>query len=140
MRKKTLRMIALIVALTLLLTTAAFAAMEASAYINVTNAWIERDGNTVEVDFYIIGAGTMDQIGVKYIYLYEKNGYTWNLVKTYAYTDPLYASTLMASSIHAHAGYVTYSGSSNKQYYASCRFYAEKDGGSDTYPQDTPIG
>ncbi len=140
MRKKTLGMIALIVALTLLLTTAAFAAMEASAYINVTNAWIERDGNTVEVDFYIIGTDTMDQIGVKYIYLYEKNGNTWSRVKTYAYTNPLYASTLMASSTYVHAGYVTYNGSSSKQYFASCEFYAEKDGGSDTYPQDTPIG
>jgi hypothetical protein len=61
-------------------------------------------------------------------------------VKTYAYTNPLYASTLMASSTYVHAGYVTYNGSSNKQYFASCEFYAEKDGGSDTYPQDTPIG
>lgn len=140
MRKKNLRLIALVIALTLILSTAAFAAMEASEYIAATSAWIERDGNTVEVDFYIIGAGTMDQIGVKYIYLYEKNGNTWSRVKTYAYTDPLYASTLMDSSTYVHGGYVTYSGSSNKQYYASCRFYAEKDGGSDTYSQDTPIG
>ena len=54
MRKKFFRIIALIIALTLLLSTAAFAAVNASAYINVTNAWITRDGNTVKVEFYII--------------------------------------------------------------------------------------
>lgn len=138
MRKKTLRIVALIVALTLLLSTAAFAAVNASDYIAVTNAWITRDGNTVEVNFWIIGTGTMDQIGIKYIYLYEKTGNTWYLVKTFAYTDPLYATTLMGSSTYFKAGYVTYSGSASKSYYADCRFYAEKDGGSDTIQQYTP--
>ena len=138
MRKKFLRIIALIIALSILLASTAFAAVNASAYINVTNAWITRDGNTVEVNFWIIGTGTMDQIGVKYIYLYEKTGTTWYLVKTFAYTDPLYAATLMGSSTYYKAGYVTYSGSASKNYYASCRFYAEKDGGSDTIPQETP--
>ena len=138
MRKKSIRVLALVIALTLLLSTAAFAAINASAYITATNAFITRDGNTVEVNFWIIGTDTMDQIGVKYIYLYEKNGYSWNLVKTFAYTNPLYAATLMDSSSGAHAGYVTYSGSASKNYYADCRFYAEKDGGSDTIQQNTP--
>lgn len=138
MRKKTLRIIALIIVLTMLLSTAAFAAENASAYIAATSAWITRDGNTVKVNFWIVGTGTMDQIGVKYIYLYEKNGNTWNLVKSYSYTNPIYATTLMASSTYVHAGYVTYSGSASKSYYADCRFYAEKDGGSDTIQQNTP--
>lgn len=138
MRKKAARIIALIMALTLLLASTAFAAVNASDYINATSAWITRDGNTVEVNFWIVGTDTMDQIGVKYIYLYEKNGYSWNLVKTFAYTNPLYAATLMDSSSSAHAGYVTYSGSAYKNYYADCRFYAEKGGGSDTIQQYTP--
>ncbi len=138
MKKKTLRILALVLALALLLSTAAFAAMNASAYITATSAWITRDGNTVEVNFWIVGTDTMDQIGVKYIYLYEKNGSSWNWVKTFAYTNPLYASTLMDSSSGAHVGYVTYSGSATKSYYADCRFYAEKDGGSDTIQQYTP--
>ena len=137
MRKKFFRIIALIIALTLLLSTAAFAAVNASAYINVTNAWITRDGNTVEVNFWIIGTGTMDQIGVKYIYLYEKTGNTWYWVKTFSYTDPLYTN-MMDTNTGTHATYVTYSGSASKSYYASCRFYAEKDGGSDTISQETP--
>lgn len=138
MRKKAARIIALIMALTLLLASTAFAAVNASDYINATSAWITRDGNTVEVNFWIVGTDTMDQIGVKYIYLYEKNGNTWNWVKTFAYSDPLYSTTLMDSSTYAHGGYVTYSGSAYKSYYADCRFYAEKDGGSDTIQQDTP--
>lgn len=138
MKKKTLRILALVLALALLLSTAAFAAMNASAYITATSAWITRDGNTVEVDFWIVGTDTMDQIGVKYIYLYEKNGYSWNLVKTFAYTNPLYSAAMMDYSTAGHAGYVTYSGSASKSYYADCRFYAEKDGGSDTIQQYTP--
>ena len=138
MRKKTLRIFAFIIVLTMLLSTVAFAATNASAYIAATNAFITRDGNTIEVNFWIVGTGTMDQIGVKYIYLYEKTGNTWYWVKTFAYTDPLYATTLMGSSTHYKAGYVTYSGSASKSYYADCRFYAEKDGGSDTIQQYTP--
>lgn len=138
MRKKAARIIALIIALTLLLASTAFAAVNASDYINATSAWITRDGNTVEVNFWIVGTDTMDQIGVKYIYLYEKNGYSWNLVKTFAYTNPIYSATLMDSNTGAHAAYVTYSGYASKSYYAECRFYAEKDGGSDTIPQNTP--
>lgn len=140
MKKKNLRIISLIIILTMLLSTVAFATINASAYIAATSAWITRDGNTVKVNFYIVGTDTMDQIGVKYVYLYEKNGNTWSLVKTFAYTNSQYSATMMASSISAHAGYLSYSGSANKQYYADCRFYAEKDGGSDTIPQETPIG
>lgn len=140
MKMKNLRIIALIIILTMLLSTAAFATINASAYIAATSAWITRDGNIVKVNFYIVGTDTMDQIGVKYVYLYEKNGNTWSLVKTFAYTNSQYSATMMASSISAHAGYLSYSGSANKQYYADCRFYAEKDGGSDTIPQETPIG
>ena len=137
MRKKVFRIIALIIALTLLLSTAAFAAVNASAYINVTNAWITRNGNTVKVNFYIVGTDAMDQIGVKYIYLYEKTGNTWYWVKTFSYTDPLYTN-MMDTNTGAHATFVTYSGSASKSYYADCRFYAEKDGGSDTIQQYTP--
>ena len=126
-------------ALILLLTTGAFAAMEASEYIAITSAWITRDGDTVKVNFYIVGTGTMDKIGLKYVYLYELNGNTWSLVKTFAYTDSQYEGTMMAQNIAAHSGNLPYSGSANKSYYADCRFYAEKNGGSDTFRQYTPI-
>ena len=83
MKKRIIRTIALILTLTMILSTAALAAINASAYITATNAWITRNGNTVKVNFSIVGNGTMDKIGVKYIYLYERNGNSWNLVETF---------------------------------------------------------
>ncbi len=138
MRNGTFRIITLIIVLTLLLSTAAFADMNASAYIAATNAWITRSGNTVNVNFSIVGTGNMDKIGVKYIYLYEKNGDSWDLVKTFSYTNSQYELIMMDTDIGAHAGYLSYSGSASKNYYADCRFYAERNGGSDTIQQDTP--
>ncbi len=135
MKKNSIRIVVLILVLMLVLSSAAFAAMNASEYINSTNAWITRDGDTVEVNFYITGKGMMDKIGVKYIYLYELNGNTWGLVAIYNYTNPTFETTLMETNTSMHSGYVTYSGSLNKQYYASCWFYAEKNGGSDTITQ-----
>ncbi len=138
MRKRSFRVIALLFALLLLLSTAAFAAQNASAYITATSAWITRDGNTVKVNYYIVGTDTMDMIGVKYVYLYELNGNTWSLVKTFSYTNPQYTTTMVNYNSGAKAAYLSYSGSSTKSYYADCRFYAGKDGGSDTIPQNTP--
>lgn len=138
MRKRSIRIFALILALILILSTTAFAGVNSSAYIAVTSAWITREGNTVKVNFYVIGRDTMDLIGVKYVYLYELNGNTWSLVKTFDYTDPIYAASMMNTNSSAKAAYLPYSGSSAKSYYADCRFYAEKDGGSDTIPQNTP--
>ena len=138
MRKNMLRTIALVIVLLLLFSTAAYAAVNASAYINATSAWITRNGNDVKVNFYIVGTNIMDKIGVRYIYLYEKNGNTWSLVETFDYHDPVYASTMMGSNTTGKSGHVTYSGSSGKDYYADCRFYAEKDGGYDTFQQYTP--
>jgi hypothetical protein len=120
------------------MSTAAYATVTASEYIAATSAWITRDGNDVKVNFFIVGTNMMDKIGVKYIYLYEKNGNTWSLVEAFDYTDPSYASTMMGSNTSAKSGHVTYSGYASKHYYADCRFYAEKDGGSDTFQQDTP--
>ena len=138
MKKRTFRVLALFVVLSILLATCAFAAMYASEYIAATSTWITRTGNTVKVNFTIVGTKTMDKIGVKYVYLYELNGNTWSLVKTFDYTDPQYASDMMNSNSGAKAAYLPYSGSSTKSYYADVRFYAEKDGGSDTIQQDTP--
>lgn len=141
MKRKTLRIIALVVALMLMLSVAASAAVNASDYIAATSAWITRDGNTVKVNFYIIGTDTMDKIGVKYVYLYESTDNGWILVKTFSYTDSLYAADMMNSNSSFKAAYLPYYyGSANKTYFADCRFYAEKNGGSDTIPQNTPIG
>lgn len=130
--KKRMQFFALVILFSLILSTVAFAAMNSSDYIDTTSAHITRNGNTVTVNFYVVGVGIMNEIGVKNIYLYELNGSSWSLVKTFNYLDPLYAATMMQSNTHTKNGSVSYSGSAGKQYFASCWFYAEKDGGSDT--------
>ena len=136
MRKKTLRFIVVVAMITIILSTAAFAAFTSSDYITATSAWITREGDTVGVNFYIVGVGLMDKIGVKYVYLYESGGNNWNLVKTYSYTDLAYATTLMNTNSTMKSGYLSYAGSATKNYYAVCYFYGEKNGGSDTIPQN----
>ena len=131
MKKRVVRLIALILVFLLMLSNVAFAAMNASEYINVASAWITLDGNTVKVHFCVIGTDTMDQIGVKYIYLYEKNGITWSLKQIFNYTDPLYSAAMMDANTTLHSGNVSYLGSATNEYYASCWSYAEKNGGSD---------
>lgn len=144
MKKRTIRILTLVILLSLFLSMAASASVNASEYIAITSTWLTRDSNdpnTVKINFYIVGTtSSMDQIGAKWILLYERDGNTWNLVKDFECTDPLYASTLMRANSSAHVGYVTYAGSASKQYYAAVRFYSEKDGGSDYFDQETPIG
>ena len=138
MNKKTLRIVAFVVVLTLLLSVTATAAENASDYIAATSAWITRDGNTVKVNFYIVGTDVMDELGVTCVDLYEWTGNGWTLVKTFDSSNSLYHDIMLSSNHSGHAGYLPYSGNSTKSYYASCYFYAEKDGGSDTIHQNTP--
>ena len=99
---------------------------------------ITKSGNTINVVFEINGRNIMDKIGVTTIYLYEKTGNTWYLVKTFDYTNPLYAADMMGYNTSTKYDSVSYSGNGSKDYYATVYFYAERNGGSDTYVQDTP--
>lgn len=134
MKKNISRALLLIIVLTLLLSTVAFAATEASYYLQYYNGYITKTGNTIKVNFDVQGTKIMDKVGVTEIYLYERanSSSSWTLVQTYLSTDPTYSSTMMGTNTNYHYDYVTYSGSSSKQYYAYVTCYAEKDGGSDS--------
>ena len=83
----------------------------------------------------------MDQIGAKKILLYERipNSHAWSLVEVFDSDDSQYTSALLSTNASAKSSSVTYTdGSAANDYFAVVRFYAEKDGGSDTIPQDTP--
>ena len=140
MKKKTLRILAIAVLLVLLLSSVSYAAQTSSAYISITNAYITRSGDDVNVYFYVVGrAASMDVIGAKKIYVYEQNGTTWSLVKTFDSDDSQYASDMIATNTSIKSDHVTYTGgSAAKNYFAVVKFYAEKDGGSDTISQHTP--
>ncbi len=129
-----IRFIIIILVLALMLSMAAFASMEASQYLTYYNAYISRSGNTVKVNFEVVGTGVMDYIGATEIYLYEKTSTygSWTLVQTYLSTDPAYYSTMIDTNAGGYDNYVTYSGNSSYQYKASVTIYAEKNGGSDS--------
>lgn len=140
MKKKGLRVFAAAIILTLLFSTVSYASQTSSEYIAITNAYITRSGDSVNVYFYIVGCHTfMDRIGATKIYLYEQNGTTWSLVKTFDSDDSQYTSDMIAMNTFTKSSHVTYTeGSATKNYFALVYFYAEKDGGSDTIPQETP--
>ena len=134
MKKRAFRLSIIIIVLTLLLSSVAFATMDASQYLSFYAAYITKNGNTIKVNFQVEGTRIMDYVGVTEIYLYERanSNSSWTLVKTYLYTDPIYASAMMDSNTSYKDDYVSYSGNSSYQYVAYVTVYAEKDGGSDS--------
>lgn len=133
MKKRTMRILAFVFALSLLLSTAAFAAQNSSAYIAATNGYITFSGDDVNVYFSIVGRGLMNEIGVTKILLYEQNGNTWTRVYTFRATNPTYTADMLSYNTTAKADHVTYpNGDSTKNYYAILYFYAADDDGSDT--------
>lgn len=134
MKKSLIRSIALVLMLVMLLSTVAFASTESSAYIAVTGAYFNRSGNNVNIYFSIVGRGLMDEIGVSEIWLYEKNGNTYNLVYTFFADDPDYRDDMLSFNTTAKADHVTYAGSASSDYLAILYFYAADAYGSDTIP------
>lgn len=132
MKKKTIRILLIIFVLSLLLSTAAFAAQESSAYITATSGYITYSGNNINVYFTVVGRHNMNEIGVSEILLYEQNGNTWTRVHTFYADDPAYTADMLSYNTSAKADHVTYSGDSTKNYYAILYFYAADAYGSDT--------
>ena len=140
MNKKVFRVFIAAIILTLLFSTVSYASQTSSEYIAITNAYITRSGDHVNIYFSIVGCHTfMDRIGATKVYVYEQNGTTWSLVKTFDSDDSLYTSDMIDTNTGAMSSHVTYTeGSATKNYFALVYFYAEKDGGNDTIPQETP--
>lgn len=134
MRKRIIRLLAIVIILALILSTTVFAAMDASQYLSYYNAYITKSGNTIKVNFEVHGTRGMDYIGATEIYLYEKTSSSgsWTLVQTYLSTDPTYTSSMIEINTTFKDDYVSYSGNSSYQYKAYVTVYAEKNGGSDS--------
>lgn len=134
MKKRAMRVSFIVVVLALLLSTVAFATMDASHYLSFYNAYITKSGNTIKINIDVVGTGIMDKIGATEIYLYERvnSSDSWSLVQTYLSSDPAYTSSMIDTNISFFDDYVSYSGNSSYQYMAYVTIYAEKDGGSDS--------
>ena len=103
MKKTIARIVALILIFCLLLSTVAFASTTSSAYIAVTSAHFIRSGDTVNIYFTIVGRGLMNEIGVSEIWLYEKNGNSWNWVYTFYASDANYTADMLSYNKKAKA-------------------------------------
>ena len=134
MRRSVSRMLLILLVALFLLSTISFAANEASLYLSGYLAYITKSGNTININYEVLGTRTMDKIGVTEIYLYEKStgSSTWTLVATYLSTDPTYTSAMIGTNTGLKMDSVSYSGTSSYQYKAYVTVYAEKDGGSDS--------
>lgn len=104
----------------------------ASYYLDTYNTYICRVGTNgqIQIWFDVMGTGTMDEIGVLSIELYEvsSNGSeTW--VKTFLHEN--YSSMLIEDDWF-HSSYVSYYGSTNKTYKAYVCIWAGKNGSGDT--------
>ena len=115
-----------------------FVSPRASLYISGTEASIYAN-NTGKVTIYFSVTGTdiMTQIGASTIYLYEDNGKTSKIVKTFRSSDLEY-SNMMNQNTSFHGDNVTYNdGKVGYKYYAEVYLKASNSTGGDTVMQPT---
>ena len=134
MKRTTRRTIILVLAFCILFSTAAFAAVESSAYISAMSASVTFSGDSVNIYFTVVGRHNMTEIGVYKILLFEQNGNIWSKVYTFNSDDPAYTADMLSYNTSAKADTVTYPGSASKNYLAVIYFYAADNYGSDTIP------
>ena len=162
MKKRVFRIGALVLALAMLLSTAAFAAEEtdkteppqndfsdvkvesielpeyatrASSYICCTSLAIySNGGGSIDIVFSITGTHTLDKLGVLWIDLYRgSTPGSGTYVTSFSYTNPGY-SFMMKSNDCYHEGYVTYTrATTGCCYYAVAMFATEYEGYTDHY-------
>lgn len=104
----------------------------ASNYLTSYNTYICRVGTNGEIQvwFDVMGTGTMDEIGVLSIELYEVSSdgtETW--LKTFRHESN---SSMLIEDDWYHCSYVSYQGSCSKTYKAYVCIWAGKNGGGDT--------
>ncbi len=133
-----LTVVAVCLVLALTLPTTAYAVEDisstprASYYLDSYNTYICRVGTNgqIQIWFDVMGTGTMDEIGILSIELYEvRNDGSEKWLKTYLHED--YSSMLIENDWF-HSSYVSYYGSVSKTYKAYVCFWAGKNGGGDT--------
>lgn len=103
----------------------------ASSYLTSYNTYISDMGNgEFQIWFDVMGTGTMDELGVLSIELYEVNrdgSLQW--IKTFLHED--YPS-MLRYNYYVHCSHVSFQGSSTKTYKAYVCIWAGKNGSGDT--------
>lgn len=128
--KRLYKIIALIIVLSMLLSTCAFAAeTRSSAYLTTYCGVLSRTSTgRLLIEFDVTGTRTMTAIGASIVRVYKSNG---TLVKTYNYTDTGCSGMLAYNTIF-HASSLTYTGVAGETYYCIITFYARNANGYDS--------
>jgi len=143
MKNKTIRVIALLCSLIIVVSTSlpASAALspeeelspQASAYLTAYTAWAVRSSSDQVFVYYdVTGAGTVGCLGAKLIVIEMKDGGDWTPVKTYTGTV---SNGMLALNDVSHSGDIVYQGSSGNKYRAVVTIF----GGSSTTNGDSRI-
>lgn len=134
MSKRLIRVLAISLVLIFIISTGAFATMQASYYIITTDAYISSTSGKLNIEFSITATGTMSQLGASLIRLYKADG---TLVKTYSYW---YYPEMMTTDDFYHGSYVTYDNPVyGEHYYAVVTLVARNSSGSDSVDEVTPL-
>lgn len=132
--KHFLRLICLLVVFATLAAVPAYAqevSPRASTELSSYRAYCTKTSSTtVVVSYQVIGTTALDEIGANTIKVqYSSDGVNWTTAKTFRKAS--YAS-MVNYGVSAHAGTLTATVPSGKQYRAYVEFYGEKDGSSTT--------
>lgn len=134
------RLLALLM-IALMMPTYASAAMPetaqpyASAYLSSYSAYVYLPGDgEVRVYFDVQGTGTMDELGVLSIQIYEcstnsSNINDWTWKKTFTHDS---TSGMLSYKDNFHSGYVSYDGVAGRYYKAYVCVWGGKNGNGDT--------
>lgn len=133
MKKRSIRLLAMLLIVSLVLSSVSFAAnrpaeeIQSSKYLtSYSGKIVPTGGGKFNVEFKVLGTGVMTKIGASRIVIYKND----TIIEHIWYTDPG-RSGMMGYNCILHADTESYSGVSGAKYYAVIYFYATNQNGSD---------
>ena len=128
--KRFLRLVCLFMVFATLAAVPSFAqevAPRASKELSSYGAYCTKTSSTtVVVSYQVLGATLLDEIGVNTVKVqYSSDGVNWTTAKTFKKAN---YTSMVNYGVSAHAGTLTATVPSGKQYRAYVEFYGEKDG------------
>ena len=129
---KTLRVLFLVVAISVLLSVAAFASpMRASKYLSVYSARLTKTSNgDLSLYFHVTAPATMDHLGASRIAMQRYTGSYWRTEYNFTYPE---TPELQGKDVGIYSETVLYTPQyPDSRYRAVVTFYASNSSGSDT--------
>lgn len=131
------RLVAVILLIALVAPVGASAAVNetvqpnASSYLSSYNAYVYAAGSgKIKVYFNVQGTGTIDELGVLFIKIYEStDNSTWTWKKTFSHDS---TSGMLCYNDNYHSGSVSYSGTAGRYYRAYVCVWGGDGGSGDT--------